>query len=73
VDVIGLSILSGVHMELTKRLVKKLRESGAGNIPVAVGGVIPPGDVEKLKEVGVAGVFSVGTSFKKIVDFIRNI
>lgn len=72
VDWIGLSILSGVHLELTRKLIRKLRESGAGEIPVIIGGVIPPGDVEKLKELGAAAVFPVGTPFKDMIDFLKN-
>ncbi len=68
VDVIGLSILSGVHLEITKKLMNKLKEKGV-DIPVVVGGVIPPGDIPKLEELGVIKVFPVHSSFDEILDF----
>lgn len=73
VDAIGLSILSGVHLELTRKLIDRLKEKSAEDIHVVVGGVIPPDDLDRLKEIGVRAVFPVGSSFKEIVDFIRNI
>jgi (2R)-ethylmalonyl-CoA mutase len=57
VDVVGLSILSGSHRELVPRIVELLREEGA-EIPVIVGGIIPPGDVAPLKEAGVERVYT---------------
>ena len=71
VDVIGLSILSGVHLELTEKLITKLKESGGEEIPVVVGGVIPLKDADRLKKIGVAEVFRVGTPLKDIVDFFQ--
>ncbi|MGH2956162.1 MAG: protein meaA [Solirubrobacterales bacterium] len=57
VDVVGLSILSGSHRELVPRVVELLREQGA-EIPVVVGGIIPPADVEPLREAGVERVYT---------------
>jgi (2R)-ethylmalonyl-CoA mutase len=57
VDVVGLSILSGSHLELVPRIVDLLRAEGA-EIPVVVGGIIPPGDVGTLKEAGVERVYT---------------
>ena len=71
VDVVGLSILSGVHLELTQKLLERLKERGTGDIPVTVGGVIPLKDIEKLKKLGVAAVFRVGAPLKDIVDFFK--
>lgn len=71
VHVIGLSILSGVHLELTEKLITKLKESGAPEIPVVVGGVISLKDVDRLKKIGVAEVFRVGAPLKDIVDFFQ--
>ncbi len=71
VDVIGLSILSGAHLSLTKRVIQSLREKGVGDKMVLVGGIIPEADVSKLKEMGVAEVFIPGASIKNIADFIR--
>lgn len=68
VDVIALSVLSGVHVELTRKLLAKLKEKGM-DIPVIVGGVIPPSDIPKLEELGVTKVFPVHSSFNEILDF----
>ena len=72
VDVVGLSILSGAHMQLSKAVIERLREHGASSVLVLVGGVIPEGDRSLLKDLGVAGVFTSGTSIKGIADFIRS-
>jgi methylmalonyl-CoA mutase C-terminal domain/subunit len=71
VDLIGLSILSGAHLSLVKECLKKIREKGGNDIPIVVGGVIPIEDIPKLKEMGVAEIFTSGTPIKKIVDFIN--
>jgi len=68
-DVVGLSIYSGVHIPITQEVLEKLRKEGAGDIKVVVGGQIPPKDVDKLKEMGVAAVFPVGTRFEEILEF----
>lgn len=71
VDVIGLSILSGAHLPLTRKLGQQLAESGFHPL-VLVGGSIPAQDVEPLREQGVDGVFPTGSQFAEIVDFIRS-
>lgn len=71
VDVIGLSILSGAHVSLTRRVIQCLKEKGADEMILIVGGIVPQADVPKLKEMGVAEVFVPGTSIKSIVEFIR--
>ena len=71
VSVVGLSILSGAHLALTKRTVDALREADAGDIAVIVGGTIPSGDVPKLLEVGAAAVFPTGTSLDDLVRDVR--
>jgi (2R)-ethylmalonyl-CoA mutase len=58
VHVIGLSILSGSHMEAVPAVLAGLREAGVGDIPVVVGGIIPDADAAKLREQGVARVFT---------------
>ncbi len=70
-DVIGLSIMSGAHLPISKKLMDLLRAKGLGDILVVVGGVIPQRDVEALKQMGVAGVFPGGTRFQEFVQFIR--
>ncbi len=72
VDVIGLSILSGAHMELVGKIMDLLKLNSAGNIPVLVGGIIPNKDREKLKRMGVKGIFGPGTSTKQIVDAVNS-
>ena len=72
VDVVGLSILSGAHLSLTQRVIQSLKEKGAGDKMVLVGGIISPADAAKLKEMGVAEVFIPGTSIKTIAAFIKS-
>ncbi|HJX59877.1 MAG TPA: cobalamin B12-binding domain-containing protein [Thermodesulfobacteriota bacterium] len=73
VDIIGLSILSGVHLEIAEGLMAKMKETGAEGIPVVVGGVIPKKDIPLLKAMGVREVFPVGSSFDEIVKTIKEI
>jgi len=72
VDVIGLSILSGAHLTLTQKVINKLKAKGAADTMIIVGGVIPEEDIESLKKIGVAGVFTAGTSIKEVGDFISS-
>ena len=67
VDVVGLSILSGAHLPLTRRVVDALRAAGASDVGVVVGGIVPPRDVEPLKAAGAAAVFPMGTPLRDIV------
>lgn len=71
VQLVGLSILAGGHMGLTKRVLAALEEAGAGDIPVVVGGVIPDEDIPVLKEMGVAAVFPSSTMLADIVEQVR--
>ncbi len=72
VDVIGLSILSGAHLPLSKKLIQRLQEEHMrDDVVVMVGGVIPNEDVSKLRDAGVDGVFPVATPFEDIVGFIQ--
>jgi len=70
-DAIGLSILSGAHMTLVPRVVDLLREQGAEDVVLTVGGTIPNDDIPELKELGVAEIFTPGASTDEIVEFIR--
>ena len=70
-DVIGISILSGAHVHHVRKLMEKLREMNADDIPVVVGGTIPIIDVDELKRLGVREVFLPGESLRKIVDLVR--
>ena len=68
---VGLSILSGAHMTLVPRIVSLLKEQGADDVVVTVGGTIPHDDIPELKKLGVAEVFTPGASTEQIIDFIR--
>jgi methylmalonyl-CoA mutase C-terminal domain/subunit len=67
VDVIGLSVLSGAHLLLARRVIEGLRAQGADGIRVVVGGIVPPRDVDELRRLGVDRVFPVGTPLPQIV------
>ncbi len=72
-DVVGVSILSGAHMRLMPRLTKALDDRGLlGDVLLLVGGTIPEDDVEPLREMGVHGVFPVGSFTSEMIDFIFN-
>jgi methylmalonyl-CoA mutase C-terminal domain/subunit len=70
-DAVGLSILSGAHMTLVPRIMELLREQGIDDVIVTVGGTIPSEDIEELKALGVAEVFTPGASTQQAIDFIR--
>ena len=70
-DAVGISILSGAHMTLVPRILELLREQGAEDVLVVVGGTIPGDDVADLKAQGVAEVFTPGAPTTEIVDFLR--
>lgn len=70
VDVIGLSIMSGAHIPICRKLMALLKEKDSGDRLVVVGGVIPNKDIEVLREIGVHGVFPGGVRFEEIVRFI---
>jgi methylmalonyl-CoA mutase, C-terminal domain len=69
VDVVGLSMLSGAHMTLAPLVVEALRSRGS-DIPVVLGGIVPPRDMGELHELGVAAVFTPGASAEDIVATI---
>lgn len=71
VDVLGLSILSGSHLELSQELTEKFREKGIGDVLVLVGGIIPKEDIPRLRSMGVDGVFPVHSTLQEIETFIR--
>jgi methylmalonyl-CoA mutase C-terminal domain/subunit len=68
---VGLSILSGAHMTLVPRVVDLLKQQGADDVVVTVGGTIPADDIPELKQLGVAEVFTPGSSTQDIVEYIR--
>lgn len=71
VRVIGLSILSGAHIPILKKLMDRLKELNIADKVVIVGGNIPRKDIENLKKIGAAEVFPTGSKFDDIADFIK--
>jgi methylmalonyl-CoA mutase C-terminal domain/subunit len=70
-DAVGLSILSGAHMTLVPRIVELLKEQGAEDVILVVGGTIPNDDIPELKRLGVAEIFTPGSSVQGIIDYIK--
>jgi methylmalonyl-CoA mutase C-terminal domain/subunit len=70
-DVIGLSIYSGTHLSLSKKLMARFKDMGIEDIMVLVGGNIPQKDIPTLQEYGVAAVFPVGSKLDDIIDYIQ--
>ena len=73
VQVVGLSILSGAHLSLTRKTVEALRAAGADDVLVVVGGTIPRADVPRLQEVGAAAVYPTGTQLDAVVASMREL
>ncbi|MGD9135002.1 MAG: cobalamin B12-binding domain-containing protein [Desulfobacterales bacterium] len=73
VDVVGLSIMSGAHIPICRKLLEMMKNEGLQEIPVVVGGVIPKQDISRLREQGIAGVFPGGTPFDEIVAGVNNV
>ncbi len=71
VDLVGLSCLSGAHLYLFSEVVRQLKASGARDITVIGGGIIPEEDIPRLKEAGIKHVFLPGTPIAEIVDWTR--
>jgi ethylmalonyl-CoA mutase len=76
VDVVGLSVLSGSHLQVVPAVLQGMREAGLDDVPVVVGGIIPDGDARRLREQGVARVFTpkdfgLTTIMSEVVEVIR--
>jgi len=74
VQVLGLSILSGAHMELIPLVIEELKKRGlepGKDLIVLVGGIIPPDDAKVLMSLGVSGIFTPGTKISNIAEFIK--
>jgi methylmalonyl-CoA mutase C-terminal domain/subunit len=69
-DAIGLSVLSGAHMTLFRRLIELLEERGAGDIVVFGGGIVPEEDVAPLEKMGVAKIFTPGATTSEITGWV---
>ena len=70
-DAVGLSVLSGAHMTLFRRVVELLTERGANDIVVFGGGIIPEADIPELERLGVAKIFTPGATTQSIVEWVR--
>jgi methylmalonyl-CoA mutase C-terminal domain/subunit len=69
-DAVGLSLLSGAHNTLFPKVIAQLADKGAGDVLVFGGGIIPEADIGRLKEQGVAEIFTPGTPMQTIVDWL---
>lgn len=73
VQIVGLSILSGAHVGLTKKTVDALHAAGADDVLVVVGGTVPRRDVPRLEEAGAAAVYPTGTPIETLVESLRTL
>jgi methylmalonyl-CoA mutase, C-terminal domain len=71
VDVIGLSIMSGAHIPISKKIMEAVRKEDLNDMIVVVGGVMPAKDIPALRDIGVSGVFPGGTPFEESIRFIK--
>jgi methylmalonyl-CoA mutase C-terminal domain/subunit len=71
VDVIGLSIMSGAHLPICEKLMKKMKEKKIEDILLVVGGVIPKRDFPSLQRIGIQGIFPGGTPFGESIRWIK--
>lgn len=72
-DIVGLSFSSAAYVEYTRQLIEAMKEKGVGHVPVILGGMIHPDDVDELKGMGVAGVFGAGSRTEDIILFVQNV
>ncbi|MEQ7798230.1 cobalamin B12-binding domain-containing protein [Pedobacter sp. ASV1-7] len=72
VDAIGVSILSGAHMTVFPKIIAIMKQKNVTDVLLTGGGIIPEGDMEKLKEIGVGELFAPGTTMESIVNYIKN-
>jgi methylmalonyl-CoA mutase C-terminal domain/subunit len=73
VDAVGLSIMSGAHMTLFPAVIDALKARGIGDTLVFGGGIVPKDDLPKLAELGVARIFTPGTSTTEIIDWVEQV
>jgi methylmalonyl-CoA mutase C-terminal domain/subunit len=73
VALVGLSILSGAHVALTRKTIEALRRLGGDDIKIVVGGTIPSSDIDRLLAVGASAVFTTGTSVDHLVSAVREL
>ncbi len=72
VDAIGISILSGAHMTIFKKVLELMKEKGLTDVLLFGGGIIPKNDIEKLKEIGVGELFTPGTPTFETINYVKN-
>ena len=72
VDGVGLSIMSGAHNTLFPAVIDALKAKGVTDVVVFGGGIIPEGDLERLKSAGVKGVFTPGTTLENIIGWVKD-
>ena len=72
-DAVGLSLLSGAHMTLVPKVIDELRAAGLEDVVVMVGGIIPDADIEPLKRLGVAAVFTPGAPLPRIAAWLEDV
>lgn len=70
-DIVGVSFSSAAYVEYTRQLIEAMRRKGAGHIPVMLGGIIHPDDIDELKAMGVTGIFGAGSKTADIVRFVQ--
>jgi methylmalonyl-CoA mutase C-terminal domain/subunit len=71
VDLVGLSILSGAHMELFPRVVEEMKKRGLDDVTLLAGGIIPQEDIPALEKMGFRAIFGPGASTEDIVAWVR--
>lgn len=71
VDVIGASILSGAHVALARELIAERSRHGLDNVPIVLGGIVPPKDIETLRALGIADVYPAGTPIRDVTDQVK--
>ena len=72
-DVIGISVLSGAHLVLAEQLLHERDARGMSGVPVVLGGTIPAGDIDRLRALGIAEVFPVGTNLLEVCEALLSL
>lgn len=70
-DMVGISFSSAAYVEYTRQLIEAMRRKGVGHVPVMLGGIIHPDDIDELKAIGVAGIFGAGSKMPDIIRFVQ--
>jgi methylmalonyl-CoA mutase, C-terminal domain len=70
-DMVGISFSSAAYVEYTRQLIEAMKRKGVGHVPVMLGGIIHPDDVDELKAMGVAGIFGAGSKMTDIIRFVQ--